>query len=53
MFASLLKGKKTYAAAIAIAGLAIAQAVGVTVPGEVWIVLNALGLAGLRAAVEE
>lgn len=53
MFASLLRGKKTYAAAVAIVGLAAAQALGVTVPNEAWFVLNALGLAGLRAAVEE
>ena len=52
MFAALLKGKKTYVAAFALVGFAVAQATGVAVPDEVWIVLNALGLAGLRAAVE-
>ena len=52
MFGSLLKGRKTYVAAVALVGFAAAQAFGVAVPEEVWLLLNALGLAGLRAAID-
>lgn len=52
MFASLLKGRKTYVAALALVGFAAAKFFGVPVPEEVWIALNALGLAGLRAALD-
>lgn len=47
----LFKGKKTYAAAVAMAGLAIAQWFGLPVPNEAWIVLNAAGLGALRDAM--
>lgn len=52
MFSSILKGKKTYVAAVALVGFAAAQYFGIKVPEETWIALNALGLAGLRSALD-
>lgn len=52
MFANLIAGRKTYAAAVAIIGLAVAQYFGVEVPSEAWLVLNGLGLGFLRSAVK-
>lgn len=52
-----LAGYRTYFAAVLLALLGLAQAIGVDVPGvqldENWLVLllNALGLGGLRAAM--
>jgi len=39
-------------AAAALAGFAAAKYFGLPVPEEVWIALNALGLAGLRSALD-
>jgi hypothetical protein len=49
----MFAGYKTYIVAAAILGLAMAKYVGVEVPAEVWLVLNALGLGFLRAALDE
>ncbi len=47
----LFAGRKTYAAAVAMVGLAVAQFFGVPVPPEVWLLLNGLGLGFLRAGI--
>lgn len=46
-----IKGKKTYAAAAAMVGLAAAEYFGVAVPQSVWLLLNGLGLGFLRSAL--
>ena len=49
-----LKGKKTYATAIAAVVLGILQAENIyTVPGWVWPILAGLGFVTLRAAVSD
>ena len=48
-----LNGKKTYITAFGIAAAVIVQAFGVTVPEEVWWVLGALGLTGIRSALKK
>lgn len=53
MLSNLLAGRKTYAAAVVIVGLAFAQYFGVNVPPEAWLVLNGLGLGFLRNAVSK
>lgn len=53
MFANILQGKKTYAAAVTIIGLAVAKHFGIAVPEEVWLILGGLGLGFLRNAVEK
>lgn len=45
------QGKKTYATAAVMLGLAVAEYLGYQVPPSVWIGLNALGLGFLRQAV--
>jgi hypothetical protein len=49
----LFAGYKTYMVAVAIMLLAVMKYMGMEVPAEVWLVLNALGLGFLRAGVEE
>jgi hypothetical protein len=46
-------GYRTYMAAAALGILAGLKYVGMDVPPEAWLVLNALGLGFLRAAVED
>lgn len=53
MFANILHGKKTYAAAVTIVGLAVAKYFGIAVPEETWLILGGLGLGFLRNAVEK
>ena len=49
-----LKGKKTYITAIAIAILGVLQGLGVfAVPEWIWLLLNGLGLATMRDAVNK
>lgn len=47
----LFEGRRTYAAAAVMVGLAVAQFFGVTVPSEAWLLLNGLGFGFLRAAI--
>lgn len=51
LFAGKLKGKKTYLAAVALVGLAAADYMGYPIPNAAWILLNGIGLGGLRQAV--
>jgi hypothetical protein len=46
------QGYRTYLVAGTMAALAVAMALGVTVPEEVWALLAAIGLGTLRQAVE-
>lgn len=46
-----LKGKKTYAVAIAVVACGILKRQGVEVPEFVWVALAAFGLAFLRAGI--
>ena len=48
---TFLKGKKTYIVALTVAGLAVAQALGITVPVYIYTLLSAAGLGTLRVAV--
>jgi hypothetical protein len=52
MLSTLLAGKKTYIAAVAMAGLAIAHWFHYPIPVETWPLLTALGLGGLRSAID-
>lgn len=49
---TMFAGYKTYMVAAAVMVLAAMEWMGIAVPGEVWLILNALGLGFLRAAVE-
>jgi len=51
MMRNLIRGKKTYATAAVMVGLAVAEYFGVAVPASVWMLLNGLGLGFLRKAV--
>jgi 4-hydroxybenzoate polyprenyltransferase len=46
------QGYRTYLVAGVMAALAVAMALGVTVPEEIWALLAAIGLGTLRNAVE-
>lgn len=48
---AFIQGRKTYATAVVMVGLAAAEYFGVEVPMSVWILLNGLGLGFLRQAV--
>lgn len=48
-----LAGWKTYLVAVATIAVAVAKAVGYDIPEEVWAVLGALGLAGLRDGMKK
>jgi len=48
-----LNGKKTYITAFGIAAAVIVQAFGVVIPEEVWWVLGAFGLVGIRSALQK
>lgn len=48
---NVLNGKKTYATAVVMVALAVAEYAGVQVPASVWILLNGLGLGFLRQAI--
>ena len=49
----IFAGYRTYMVAMAVMVLAGMKWMGVEVPAEVWLVLNALGLGFLRAAMDE
>lgn len=49
----IFAGYRTYMVAMAVVVLAGMKWMGVDVPAEVWLVLNALGLGFLRAAMDE
>lgn len=49
----IFAGYRTYMVAAAVLMLAGMKWMGVEVPAEVWLVLNALGLGFLRAAIDE
>ncbi len=48
---NMFAGKKTYATAVVMVALAVAEFAGIQVPASVWILLNGLGLGFLRQAV--
>lgn len=48
-----IKGRKTYAVALAITITAILKYRGISIPEETWVILAALGLGFLRAGVQK
>ena len=50
---TFLRGRKTYAIAVAIVIVSILRHYGYEVPEEIWGILGALGLSFLRAGVDK
>ena len=48
-----LKGKKTYIVAFMVAVVIFLHMIGIQIPDEVYVILGALGVSGLRAAISK